>query len=46
MIEFHKIWVEQCAAARVIRDRFGTDKALCCLLDEKLLNFMRYKTAE
>jgi hypothetical protein len=27
MIEFHKIWVEHCAAARVIRDRFGTDKA-------------------
>lgn len=41
MIKFHKIWIEQCAAARVIRDRFGTDKALGYLLGEKLLNFMR-----
>jgi hypothetical protein len=41
MIEFHKIWVEQCVALRVIRDRFGTDKALGYLLGEKLLNFMR-----
>ncbi len=41
MIEFHRIWVEQCAAARVVRDRYGSDKALGYLLGEKLLNFMR-----
>ena len=41
MIEFHKIWIEQCDAARGIRERFGTEKALGYLIGEKLLEFVR-----
>jgi hypothetical protein len=36
----HRIWVEQCRAARGIADRFGTDQALDYLIGEKLLNFL------
>jgi len=27
-MDFHKIWIEQCEAARGIEDEFGTQKAL------------------
>lgn len=35
-----KIWVEQCEAARTIKDEFGTDKALARLIGGKFLNFL------
>ena len=35
------IWREQCDAARSIKERFGTQKALGYLLGEKLLTFLR-----
>ena len=38
--EFHRIWVEQCEAARRIEDDFGTDKALDYLIGDKFLNFL------
>jgi len=41
MREFHKIWIEQCDAARNIREAFGLQKALGYLIGEKLLNFLR-----
>jgi hypothetical protein len=41
MIEFHKIWVDQCEAARDLREAFGIQKALGYLIGEKLLNFLR-----
>jgi hypothetical protein len=41
MIEFHKIWIEQCEAARGIAEEFGTEKAMGYLIGEKLLNFIR-----
>ena len=40
MTEPHKIWVEQCDAARGIEDEFGTQKALDYLVGEKFLNFI------
>ncbi len=39
-MEFHKIWIEQCDAARGIEDEFGTDRALSYLVGEKFLNFL------
>lgn len=41
MGEFHEIWIEQCEAARDIREAFGPQKALGYLIGEKLLNFLR-----
>jgi len=41
MIEFHKIWIEQCEAARDIREAFGLQKAIGYLIGEKLLDFLR-----
>lgn len=41
MIEFHKIWIEHCEAARGIAKEFGTEKAMGYLIGEKLLNFVR-----
>lgn len=41
MIEFHKIWIEQCEGARGIKEEFGTDKAIGYLIGEKLVNFVR-----
>lgn len=41
MIEFHKIWSEQCEGARGIKEEFGTQKALGYLIGEKLVNFVR-----
>ena len=35
--EFHKIWIERCAAAERIRRRFGLQTALDYLLAEKLV---------
>ena len=34
-------WMEQCDAARGIKERFGAEKALGYLIGEKLLNFLR-----
>jgi hypothetical protein len=39
MSGFH--WHDQCEAARGIKERFGSEKALGYLLGEKLLNFLR-----
>ena len=39
-MDFHKIWIEQCEAARGIEDEFGTDKALKYLVEEKFINFL------
>lgn len=36
----HKIWIEQCGAARGIEDEFGTPKALDYLIGEKFINFL------
>jgi len=41
MDEFSDIWIEQCDAARDIRDAWGTRKALGYLIGEKLLNHIR-----
>jgi hypothetical protein len=35
--EFHQIWIEQCEAAERIEAEYGTEKALGCLIGEKLL---------
>jgi hypothetical protein len=39
-VEFHKIWIEQCAATEDIREQFGTKNALDYLIGEKLFSFM------
>src|SRR3954464_12391779 len=39
-MDLHKIWIEQCEAARGIEDEFGTDKALAYLIGEKFINFL------
>ena len=39
-MEPHKIWKEQCEAARGIEAEFGTQKALDYLVDEKFINFL------
>ncbi len=41
MSESHEIWIEQCEAARDIREAFGLEKAIGYLIGEKLLNFLR-----
>jgi hypothetical protein len=38
--EFHKIWIEQCAATENIREQFGTKNALDYLIGEKLFTFV------
>ena len=38
--EFHKIWIEQCAATEDIRETFGLDNALDYLIGEKLFTFL------
>ncbi len=40
-MDFHKIWEEQCEAARGIRDRFGVESALDYLVGEKLVSFAK-----
>jgi hypothetical protein len=39
-IEFHKIWIDQCAATEGIRDHFGLEDALGYLIGEKLFTFL------
>jgi len=39
-MDFHKIWIEQCDAARGIEDEFGTDKALKYLVEQKFIGFL------
>ena len=39
-VEFHKIWIEQCAASEDIRDTFGMKNALDYLIREKLFTFV------
>lgn len=39
-MEPHKIWAEQCEAARNIEADFGTQKALNYLIDEKYINYL------
>ena len=41
MDEFSDIWIEQCEAARDIRDARGARKALGYVVGEKLLNYIR-----
>ena len=41
MDELSDIWIEQCEAAREIRDAWGTRKALEYLVGEKFLNHVR-----
>lgn len=36
----HKIWIEQCEAARRIEAEFGTQNTLKYLVGEKFLNFL------
>ena len=38
--EFHKIWIEQCAAAEDIRETFGLENALDYVIAEKLFTFL------
>ena len=35
----HQIWIEQCEAARTIRERFGLQAAFDYAVGEKLMNF-------
>jgi hypothetical protein len=39
-IEFHKIWIDQCAATEDIRAHFGLENALDYLVGEKLFMFL------
>jgi hypothetical protein len=39
-MQLHKIWIEQCEAAKGIEDEFGTQKALAYLVGEKFLNYL------
>jgi len=39
-IEFHKIWIDQCAATEDIRETFGLENALDYLIGEKLFTFL------
>jgi hypothetical protein len=39
-IDFHKIWIEQCAATEAIRERFGLESALDYLIGEKIFSFV------
>ncbi len=40
MDELSDIWIDQCQAARDIREEWGTRKALGYLVGEKLLNYI------
>ena len=39
-MQLHRIWIEQCDAARNIEDGLGRQKALEYLVGEKFLNFL------
>ena len=45
-IEFHKIWIDQCAATEGIRDHFGLENALDYLVGEKLFTFLMASGAD
>jgi hypothetical protein len=45
-IQFHKIWIEQCAATEGIRERFGLESALGYLIGEKIFSFVRAARSE
>lgn len=36
----HRIWIEQCEAARGIEDEFGTQRALAYFVSEKFMNYL------
>jgi hypothetical protein len=38
--DFHKVWIEQCAATEAIRERFGLENALDYLIGEKIFSFV------
>ena len=38
--QFHRIWIEQCAATKDIREAFGLKNALDYLIGEKLFAFL------
>jgi hypothetical protein len=40
MLNLHKIWIEQCEAARGIENQFGTVDALKYLVGEKFLHYL------
>ena len=40
-MNLHRIWIEQCEAARGIEQEFGTQQALAYLIDEKFINFLQ-----
>lgn len=40
-MQLHKIWIEQCDAARGIENEFGTVNALKYLVGEKFLNYLQ-----
>jgi hypothetical protein len=44
--EFSDIWIDQCEAARDIRDAWGTRKALGYLIGEKFLNHISASDSE
>ena len=35
----HQVWIEQCEAARTIRERFGLEAAFDYVVGEKMMNF-------
>jgi hypothetical protein len=39
-IQFQKIWIDQCDATKEIHDSFGLQRALDCLIGEKLFSFV------
>jgi hypothetical protein len=40
-MQLHKIWIDQCEAARGIENEFGTVKALEYLVGEKFLHYLQ-----
>jgi hypothetical protein len=40
-MQLHRIWIEQCEAARGIEGEFGTVNALTYLVGEKFLNYLQ-----
>ncbi len=38
--QFHRVWIEQCAATEDIREAFGLENALDYLIGEKLFTFL------
>ena len=40
MAEFHKIWIDQCAATHGIKEQFGVKDAARYLIGEKFVRFL------